>query len=154
MKKVNLLPFVLLFFVVSCREPTVFREYQKIENMTWSRFDVLEFEVPVNEGDKLDFDLALRHHTNFPYEKLFVNITFNAPDGEMRAADYAFLLKDDAGKWLADGMGELWDIVIPIRKEMPFYQTGICTVKIGNNYSKFETPGIIEVGLLVKKSVE
>jgi len=120
--------------------------------MTWNRFDILEFEVPVNEGDKLDFDLALRHHTDFPYNKLFVNITFNAPDGEMRSADYAFNLKDDNGKWLADGMGELWDIDLPIRKEMPFYQSGICKVKIENNYPKFDTPGIIEVGLVVKES--
>jgi gliding motility-associated lipoprotein GldH len=122
--------------------------------MTWNRLDILEFEVPVNEGDKLDFNLTLRHHTDFPYDKLFVNITFNAPDGEMRSADYAFNLKDDNGKWLADGMGELWDIDLPIRKEMPFYQSGICKVKIENNYPKFDTPGIIEVGLVVKKSEE
>ena len=143
---------IFFIFLSSCHNPTVFREYQKLDNMTWNRFDILEFEVPVNEGDKLDFDLALRHHTDFPYNKLFVNITFNAPDGEMRSADYAFNLKDDNGKWLADGMGELWDIDLPIRKEMPFYQSGICKVKIENNYPKFDTPGIIEVGLVVKES--
>ena len=123
-----------------------------MENVSWNRLDFLVFEVPVNENDILDFDIALRHHTSFQHDYLYVNITFYAPDGEMRSADYDFKLKDADGNWLADGMGELWDIEIPIRQEMPFYQTGICKVRIENNYPRIETPGIIEIGLIVRKS--
>lgn len=152
MKKlfIVLAAFVLAF--TSCREPTVFREYRKIDNMSWNRFNFIEFEVPVEEGDKLDFDLTLRHHTAFPYDKLFVNITFYLPDGEFRSANYAFDLKDKDGNWLADGMGELWDIELPIRSEMQFSETGTCKVRLENQYPKVETPGIIELGLIVKRS--
>ena len=144
--------FLILIFLSSCQEPAVFREYRKMANVSWNRFNILEFEVLVEKGDLLDFDILLRHHTDFPYDKLYVNITFYTPGGDMRSAEYDFKLKNENGKWLANGMGDLWDIELPIRKEMHFYEAGICKVRIENKYPKVNTPGIIEVGLLVKKS--
>ena len=142
-----------LIILSSCvREYVVFREYVEMHNMTWNRFNTLEFEVPVKENDVFDFKLFLRHHTDFPYDKLFVNITFYSPGGDIRSRDYDFDLKDYRGDWLANGMGELWDLEILIRKEMPFYENGICKVRVENKYSKFDTPGIIEIGLIVQKS--
>lgn len=142
-----------LIILTSCyRESVVFREYIEMDNMTWNRFDILEFEIPVKENDVFDFKLFLRHHTDFPYDKLFVNITFYSPGGDMRSRDYDFDLKDYRGDWLAKGMGELWDVEILIRKEMPFFENGICKVRVENKYPKFDTPGIIEIGLIVQKS--
>ena len=142
-----------LLILSSCvGESVVFKEYVEMENMTWNRFNILEFEVPVKENDIFDFKLFLRHHTDFPYGKLFVNITFYSPGGDMRSKDYDFDLKDYRGDWLANGMGELWDLEILIRKEMPFYESGTCKVRVENKYSKLDTPGIIEIGLIVQKS--
>lgn len=153
MKQIIVSVFVVMAVIFSsCREAVVFREYKKMDNITWNRFDILEFEVPVEQGDALDFILFLRHHTDFPYDKLYVNITFYAPDGEVRSADYDFDLRDKDGKWLADGMGELWDIEIAIRSEVLMNESGICRVRLENKYPKFDTPGIIEVGLIVKEA--
>jgi gliding motility-associated lipoprotein GldH len=152
MNKLFFITLAVYLTFTSCQEAAVYREYRKIDNMTWNRFDIIEFEVPVEEGDKLDFYLALRHHTAFPYDKLFVNITFYTPGGEFRSANYDFDLKDEEGNWLADGMGELWDIELPVRSEMQFSETGICKVRLENQYPKVNTPGILELGLIVKRS--
>jgi gliding motility-associated lipoprotein GldH len=154
MKRLLTLMLLLAVLLSSCKEPAVFREYVKMPNVNWERFNILEFDVPVKNGDQLDFFLFMRHHTDFPYDKLYVNITFYAPDGEMRSRDYEFNLKDEEGNWLADGMGELWDIELPVRKGMPFYKNGTCKVRVENKYTKYDTPGIIEVGLIVKRSKE
>ncbi len=144
---------ISLIILTSClRESVEFREYVEMDNMTWNRFNTLEFEVPVKENDVFDFKLFLRHHTDFPFDKLFVNITFYSPGGDIRSRDYDFDLKDYRGDWLANGMGELWDLEILIRKEMPFYENGICKVRVENKYSKLDTPGIIEIGIIVQKS--
>ena len=142
----------LLILVSSCGSRLVFKEYHKFENVSWNRFDIVKFEVPVTAGDELDFFLFVRHHTDFPYDKLYANITFYSPSGEMRSADYSFNLKDGKGNWLADGLGELWDIELPIRQNMKFEKTGICEVLIENNYSHSTTPGLVEVGLIARKS--
>ena len=70
----------------------------------------------------------------------------------MRSRDYHFRLKNTKLEWKGDGMGELWDIELPIRKDMLFNKSGICKIRIENRMRKVETPGIMEVGLIVKKS--
>jgi gliding motility-associated lipoprotein GldH len=145
---------IFLLVLISCREPAAFREYKKMDNISWNRFDILNFEVPVKNGEQLDFDLAIRHHTDFPFETIWVNITFYSPDETMRSRDYELEFKNEDGKWKADGLGDLWDIEFPIIHGMSFYKDGICKVRVENKMSKFETPGIIEVGLIARKSEE
>jgi gliding motility-associated lipoprotein GldH len=150
----RLLQIIILFSVLlgACTNHTVFKQNKTFENVSWNRFDILQFEVPVNTGDYLDFSLALRHHTYFPYDYIDANITFYPPGGGMRSAEYHFELKDKNGVWKADGMGELWDIELPIRDSLYFNKNGICKVRIENKMTKIETPGIMEIGLIVRES--
>ncbi len=143
---------IITAFFVGCNSDTVLKEYKKFDDISWNKFDILNFEFPVEKNEGLDFYFALRHHTDFPYSFIDVNITFYTPDGEIRSRDYHFRLKNTDLKWKGDGMGELWDIELPIRKEMIFNKSGTCKVRIENKMRKAETPGIIEVGLIVKKA--
>lgn len=147
-----IVPIVITFLFAGCDSNTIFKEYKKFDDVSWNRFDILNFEFPVQKEEGLDFYLALRHHTYYPYSFIDVNITFYTPDGEMRSRDYRFRLKNTDLKWKGDGMGELWDVELPIRKEMIFNKSGTCKVRIENKMNKAETPGIMEVGLIVRKS--
>lgn len=151
MKKL-IFPIIAFLILTGCNRKAVFKEYTVFDNVSWSKLEILNFEFPVQKNQGLDFYLALRHHTNFPYTFINVNITFFTPDGEMRSRDYHFRLKGTDRNWLADGMGDLWDIELPIRKDMIFNETGICKVSFENKMNKAETPGIIEVGLIVRKT--
>ncbi len=152
MKRPILIAVIFSLLLGACGNHVVFRQHKTFENVSWNRFDILLFEVPVMAGDYLDFHLALRHHTHFPYDYLDANITFYSPGGEMRSGEYHFKLKDNNGQWKADGMGELWDIELPIRDSLYFNKDGICKVRIENKMTKIETPGIMEVGLIVRGS--
>ncbi len=150
MKKL-IIPIITIIVFTGCNN-TVFKEYNKFDNPSWNRLNYLNFEVPVQKNEGLDFYLALRHHTNFPYNYINVNVTFYTPDGEMRSLDYYFRLKNIISKWKGECMGELCDIELPIRKDMIFNKSGICRVRVENKMNKAETPGIIEVGLIVKNA--
>jgi len=143
---------IIILLLTSCNSNTTFKEYKKFDDISWNRFDIIDFEFPVQQKEPLDFYLALRHHTNFPYSYIDVTITLNTPDGEMRSRDYRFRLKDTDLKWKGSGMGDLWDIELPIRKEMLFNKNGICKIQIENKMHRVETPGIIEVGLIIKRN--
>ena len=123
-----------------------------MDNMVWQRFDNQEFSFDVEKETPVDLYLSLRHHTNYPYDHINVNVTIETPDGEKRSREYRFNLKDKKGSWKSSGMGELWDIDLPIRKNISFRDSGECRVIIENKMSKIHTPGILEVGLLVRKS--
>jgi len=152
MKNLILLLFISTIFI-SCGQKTIHKEYKRFDNITWDRFNMLEFELEVEEGQLIDFDLLLRHHTLYPFDHLDVNITFYTPSGSTMSRDYHFMLKDKSGKWLADGAGDYWDINLNIRKEMKINKTGICKIVIENKMTKIKTPGVIEVGILAKESL-
>ena len=146
-------PIILLIIAIaltSCGGNVVFKEYKKLDNISWDRFDVLNFELEVKKDQLLDFDLLLRHHTLYPYDYLDINITFYPPSGGQMSRDYKFKLKDKEGKWLASGAGDFWDIELNIRDEMKFNKDGICKVRLENKMTKIKLPGIIEVGLKAK----
>lgn len=152
MKK-YIVSIITAFILIGCNNNVVFREYHAFDNASWNKLDIVNFDFPVQVNESLDFYFALRHHTYYPYSFIKVNVTFYTPDGEMRSRDYNFRLKNRESKWNGDGMGELWDIELPIRKDMIFNKTGICRVSFENIMNKAETPGIIEVGLIVKKPI-
>jgi len=145
---------IAIVLVTSCGNRTVFKEYRTLDNISWNRFDIQNFDVAVDKDDRLDFYLFIRHHTNFPYDYLDVNVTFYMPGGEMRSGEYHFELKDENNNWKANGMGELWDIELLIRKNLKMNEKGICKVRIENKMTKLQTPGIMEIGLVVKKASE
>ena len=147
-----ILPLAFLFLLTGCENKTVFKKYNKLENMTWRRFNNLDFEVPVEKGKSYDFYFSLRHHTDYPYNFIDANVTFYTPNGERRSREHHYILINTDFEWKADGMGELWDIDLPIRKNMTFKKSGICKVNFENKMPKMITPGIIEVGLVVKES--
>lgn len=151
MKKILPILFLIILFT-SCGNNEVFKEYRRFDDISWDRFKILIFEVEVEKEQLLDFDLFLRHHPNYPYDHLDVNITFYTPSGSTMSRDYHFKLKDKNGNWMSKGLGDLWDINLNIRKEMKISKSGICKVRIENKMTKIKTPGIIEVGLIVKKN--
>ncbi|MGP8329198.1 MAG: gliding motility lipoprotein GldH [Methanosarcinaceae archaeon] len=147
-----IIPIIIAFLLMGCNSNIIFREYKKFDDVSWSKFDILDFEFTVQRKESLDFYLALRHHTDFPYSFIDVNVTFFTPNGEMRSRDYHFRLKNTKREWKGNGMGQLWDVELPIRKGMIFKKSGNCKVRIENKMNKAETPGIIEVGLIVRKT--
>ncbi len=151
MKKIVIISLIS-FLLAGCTNSTVFKEYRKFDNVIWGRFDIQNFEVPVKKGEPLDLYFALRHHTDFPFNFIDVNITLFTPDGEMRSRDYHYRLIGTDLKWKGDGMGELWDIDLPIRKNVLFNQSGICKIRVESKMNRTQLPGIIEIGVIAKKS--
>ncbi len=76
------------------------------------------------------------------------------PSGEMRTADYSFKIKDKEGKILSECLGDYCDIKFLLRGGFRFSEPGIVKFEIENKMTKIETPGIIEVGLIIEKSKE
>ncbi|MBE0652207.1 MAG: hypothetical protein IH594_00315 [Bacteroidales bacterium] len=82
--------FMLMFLLLSCSSDTkIFEEYVKFPNMSWNRFNILTFEVPVEKaGEMIDIDIAIRHIPEIPYKNLEFNMSVFTPSGDMRTADY------------------------------------------------------------------
>jgi gliding motility-associated lipoprotein GldH len=154
MRKTTFVFTLIVIILSSCTGGKVlFEEYYKLPNMSWNRFNIVKFEIPVNEGGfEADFYLNVRHIPEIPYESLKYNFTFIFPSGEVRTADYELDFLDDAGKPLSECMGDLCDLQVSVRKGLRVSEAGVLKVEIENKYTKIEMPGIIEVGLIARES--
>ncbi len=151
MKKSLILTFIFLT-LISCSNRKIYEKYVKLDNLIWNRFNVITFEVPIeNISSGYDFYLAIRHHTDIPYKSILVNVTFYTPSDEMRTMNHRIIIKDENDKLVGDGLGDLWDLVTPVREDFRFTKSGICKFEISSAMSQADLAGIIEVGLIVKR---
>ena len=153
MKKSFAISFILLLLLCACDRSLVYEKHLDNDRITWNRFDVKTFQVDITDiSSGYDFYVAFRHVTAFPLD--FIDIQFNlyTPSGETRMLEKRIELKDAEGNWLGDGMGDLWDVSSLVREDFRFTQAGRCTVEISSNMSYADLPGLMQVGLIVKKS--
>lgn len=145
--------FLFLFVSFACSNSKVFEEYEKFEELSWNRFNFLEFEVPIVDTESAyDIYLSLRHLPEFPHKQLPINFTIYSPSGEMRTADQVLELNDEAGNRLSKCLGDFCDVSILLREDFSFSEPGTFNFRIENKWTKVDLPGIMEVGLLIKKS--
>jgi gliding motility-associated lipoprotein GldH len=143
-------------FLLSCSgEKTIFEKYHQFPNLSWNRFEFVKFEVPVEDVSvAYDIFLTLRHIPEMQFSELEFNITMFLSEEEMRSADYTLELFDSDGKRLSNCLGDLCDITMPLRQGFYFSEPGTVNFEIENKFTKMELPGMMKVGLLVKKAAK
>lgn len=143
----------LSFCMFSCRNDKIFEQYQKMEKQSWNRFNILKFEIPVNDTQSsVDIMLAIRHLPEFQVTELPINITIYLPTGEMRSAEEVLNFTEKSGESRSECLGDLCDITFILREDFTFSEPGKVRIEIENKWPKVELPGILEVGLIARKS--
>ncbi len=146
------LPALITLMLFSCGSGRVYEEYKKLPDYSWSRFENIIFETEIEDADaNYNIYIAIRHITQYPFKNLLVTTIMQTPSGEQRLLEYDLKLRDDNGKPLGNGMGELWDINIPLRKNFKFNEAGPLIIEFENRMPQPQTPGIMEIGLIIEK---
>jgi len=152
-QKTTWLLFISFLFGFGCVNHKIYEEYKKFEKYSWHRFDFLEFKVPIEDPDiAYNIYISIRHLPEFSLKELPVNVTIYSPSGEIRSAEYKLDLLDNDGNRLSECLGDFCDINILIRDDYIFSEPGIFKFRIENKWPKLDLPGIMEVGLMIKKS--
>ena len=153
MKKLILTLILFTAVFSSCDPGKIYEKHIDNERITWNRFDVKTFRVDIKDiSSSYDFYVAIRHLTDVPLKYITIKSIIYTPSGETRMMEHKIMLKDDKGKLLGKGMGDLWDIVYLAREDLQFSEPGTCTVEISSTMMQTNLPGIMQVGLIVKKS--
>ena len=152
----GIIAVLVLIIIAGCSgDKVVFEEYKKFENLSWNRFNIATFEVPIEDLQTgYDIYLTIRHIPEFTLESLPINFTYTMPTGDMRSTDKELRFVDNEGNKKSNCLGDLCDIEILLRKNLRFQESGLLTVEIENKFTKLELPGIMEVGLIVRKSTD
>jgi gliding motility-associated lipoprotein GldH len=145
--------FVLVLVFPSCDSPAIFKQNLKIENNIWVRDQIADFDVEIKDTTmRYDVNVEVRHASHYPFANLLIELNIIYPSGEERVKAHDLLLRNSDGKFKGNGLGDIWDISIPIYKNHAFNTAGKYKFSIRNIMPVHETPGLMEIGLNIKKS--
>ena len=153
MKRISvIIALMTLLILSSCSEKRVFEEYQEIPDYRWKRQKNIVFTAEIENAEATyNIYIAIRHITQYPFRNLLVTSIMKTPSGEERFLNHDLRVRDEQGNPLGNGMGDLWDINIPIRKNFKFNKSGSVVIEFENRMPRTDTPGIMEIGLIIEK---
>jgi gliding motility-associated lipoprotein GldH len=123
-KKISLALFSVVL-LAACDKSRVFEKNIKIPNYEWDANNVLRFEVPINDT-VADYNMYfnIRQSSGYSFSNLYLFFTVHSPAGTAERDTVEIKLADETGKWLGDGLGDIWDNKVLFRKNFRFPVSG------------------------------
>lgn len=151
--KIPSLAVIVLFFSISCDSQKLYESNVEIPDGIWEVGNVAQFKFSVEET-KIPYNLKVnvRNTHFFGSQNLWVFIKTSSPTNKIQYDTLNCTLADEKGKWLGDGMGDIWDISCPYKQNIGFPEKGEYTVEIKHGMRTKRLPMILEIGLRVEKA--
>ena len=142
--------FVLLF---SCDPSRVYERNIKIPEGVWDQNNPVSFEVAISDTiTPYNLYINVRNSGMYPMQNLYMFITTTAPSGHSVKDTIQIMLADNKGKWLGKGLGDIWDLQRPYKKNVRFAQTGKYMFEFEQAMRLKKLPFILDVGLRIEKT--
>lgn len=148
------LAILFVFSILSCDSNKVYEEYIEVENAVWKRENIASFEFEASDTVSAhNIYINIRNRGDYANSNLYLFVTLQGPDGSLLKDTVNCILADNRGKWLGNGIGDLWDLSIPYIGGFKFAQTGKYIIsyeqamRVENGLN-----GITDVGVRVEKT--
>ena len=141
----------LMILLTACNKNTVYKEYSEIPDKIWDRSFMPEFETEIEDTSKYyNINIHVRNASIYPYANIWLFIHKTSPTGKTDIDTLECILANESGKWLGEGMGDIWDNEIPWIKNYKFEQKGKYSWKIEQGMRNAKLPGIMDIGMSIK----
>ncbi|MBK9424576.1 MAG: gliding motility lipoprotein GldH [Bacteroidetes bacterium] len=144
-----------LFLAVSftsCDPLRYFEENKEIPKMEWDKDEPLSFLVSV-EDTSLGYNVFINVRNagfyRFSNLYLFINTTF--PQGQVHRDTIECILASPEGRWLGEGLGDIWDNRILFKENVQFTQPGEYRFELNQAMRINPLPGIMDAGIRIEK---
>ena len=150
--KISLASVISVFFI-SCDKNRVFEENTEIPGNVWKMENRLKFEVNITDTvSSHNFYINIRNSDSYPYSNLFLFVTTRFPNGKFARDTVECTLADESGKWLGDGLGDLWDNKILFKQGARFPLAGKYEFEFEQAMRVEDLPLIVDAGLRIEKA--
>jgi len=149
--------FYSLFAIVvsSCGPTVVYQQMEAVPNTEWAQGLAFVHNVEVIDTQQpYDMFLEIRHTGNYPYSNLFLFMRTELPDGRSRTDTIDCLLAKPSGQWYGSGLGDLYSLSIPFRKNVRFDKEGTYNFQMEHGMREEVLDGISDIGLTILNSEE
>jgi len=143
----------LALLFAACDENRLYEEYKAIPGKTWDRNNKISFETNIEDTAQVyNVYINVRHTGDYAYSNLYIFLTTTFPDGTQVRDTLNCTLQDETGRWMGEGLGDLWDNHIVFKPLVKFSRRGKYVFEYEQAMRQEKLEGIADVGLRIEKA--
>jgi len=114
----------------------------------------LVFDVPVSDTvSKYNIFITVRNADSYDFNNLYLFIDIHSPMRITERDTMECILADPNGKWLGEGLGDIWDNKILFKKNVKFQKPGVYEFDLNQGMRVDSLSMIMDAGLSIEKSI-
>lgn len=145
--------FGMSMLLVSCDSSVVYEENIKIEKNAWSSEKPLVFQANIKDTTVgHNVYINLRNASHYPFSNIFIFMNTSLPNGQLDRDTLEIMLASKDGKWLGNGLGDIWDNRILFKRNVSFPMPGEYRFELIQAMRLDPLPGIMDGGIRIEKA--
>lgn len=138
----------------SCKDNTVYEKNYSLEKGLWEAEKPLQFQATIKDtAIGYNVYLNLRNAGTYPYSNIFLFINTRFPGGMIDRDTVEIMLATPEGKWMGQGLGDLWDNQILFKRNVTFPEPGEYKFEITHAMRANPLTGILDGGMRIETVV-
>ncbi len=145
---------ILVAFVFSSCDPNVlFEENVKLPENRWEQKNniILKTEI-LDTVNPHNIYINVRNAGGYQFSNLYVFFTTQTPSGKTERDTVDLKLADPSGKWIGDGLGDIWDSRHAFKHNFLFPEKGIYTFTLEQAMRIDPLPQLMDVGIRIERN--
>jgi len=148
------LPACLAVLLLSaCNKGVIYQKYITIPHSLWDMNKPVSFDVNIEDTvNYYNVFVNVRNADNYEYGNLYLFIDITSPAHITERDTLECILANPVtGRWLGNGLGDIWDNKILFKRNVRFPRKGEYNVKYTQAMRLIKLPMIMDVGLCIQK---
>lgn len=145
--------FSIVIILISCDSKRVFEKNTRLDDNNWDYNKPLSFLVQLEDTSRYyNMYLNVRNAGFYKFSNLFLFVNTRLPQGQLLRDTAECILASPDGKWMGDGLGDIYDNRILFRKHFKFPQKGEYRFELIQAMRINPLPGIMDAGIRIEKA--
>jgi gliding motility-associated lipoprotein GldH len=154
LKKSGLLFFICIIFLSACDKNVVFEKNIELPDNRWEIKNIIKLETAIEDTiNPHNLYINLRNAGGYQFSNIFLFFTTKSPSGKMERDTVELTLADPSGKWLGNGLGDIWDNRVLFKQGFRFPEKGNYEFSLQQAMRYDPLPQIMDVGIRIEKSL-
>jgi gliding motility-associated lipoprotein GldH len=139
-------------FAISCGKAAFFEADAEIKNGDWKINDKKDFTVAVDDTlSSYDFYIDLRHTESYPYNNIYLFMTFTLPDGKRIVDSLGYVMQDSENRWIGNQSGSLVTHQVLVKQNRKFPRSGKYVISLYHGMYDDPLKSVTDIGLTIRK---
>ncbi|REK05755.1 MAG: gliding motility lipoprotein GldH [Bacteroidetes bacterium] len=145
--------FLSSFILVSCDSRVIFEDNIRIPENRWYQDNIIRLQAEIPDTvTPLNLYINVRNASGYQFSNLFLFMNTITPDSMIARDTVEIQLADESGRWMGDGMGDIWDNRILFKKNFRFPVAGTYTFELQQAMRVNPLPQIMDAGIRIERA--